>query len=72
MPLRLSDPTIGTALLGTIVPDYDRRALQTGIVHLGLGAFVRAHLATYTDDLLAIGARPLGHRRRQLETAGPA
>jgi fructuronate reductase len=39
---------------GCILPGYDRTALRTGIVHLGLGAFVRAHMATYTDDLLAI------------------
>jgi fructuronate reductase len=28
--------------------------LRTGIVHLGLGAFARAHQALYTEDLLAI------------------
>ena len=32
---------------------YDRRAVQTGIVHLGLGNFHRAHQAVYTDDVLA-------------------
>ncbi len=60
MPLRLSDSTIGTAQPGTILPGYDRAALPTGIVHLGLGAFVRAHMATYTDDLLAIEPGPWG------------
>ena len=35
-------------------------ALQTGIVHLGLGAFVRAHLAAYTDDVLALEPGPWG------------
>lgn len=30
-------------------------ATGTPIVHLGLGAFARAHLATYADDLLAAG-----------------
>ena len=34
-------------------PDVDRAALRTGIVHLGLGAFARAHLAAYTQPLLA-------------------
>ena len=29
--------------------DYDRVALNTGIVHLGVGAFHRAHQAVYTD-----------------------
>jgi fructuronate reductase len=34
-------------------PDVDRGALRTGIVHLGLGAFARAHLAAFTQPLLA-------------------
>jgi fructuronate reductase len=36
-------------------PAYDRSALKTGIVHLGIGAFHRAHQAVYTDDVLASG-----------------
>ena len=31
---------------------YDRSGLQTGIVHLGVGAFHRAHQAVYTDAVL--------------------
>lgn len=34
-------------------PAYDRGAHGIGIVHLGLGAFHRAHQAVYFDDLLA-------------------
>lgn len=34
-------------------PAYDRRAHGIGIVHLGLGAFHRAHQAVYVDDMLA-------------------
>jgi fructuronate reductase len=34
-------------------PGYDRRALQPGIVHLGLGAFARAHLAVATEAAIA-------------------
>lgn len=34
-------------------PTYDRDALGFGILHLGLGAFHRAHQAVYTDDALA-------------------
>ncbi len=34
-------------------PDYDRRAVATGIIHLGLGSFHRAHQAMYTDAILA-------------------
>ncbi len=33
-------------------PAYDRSALRPGIVHLGLGAFARGHLAEYTEDAL--------------------
>src|SRR5579875_1403249 len=44
----------------TILPGYDRASLQSGIIHLGLGAFVRAHHATYTDDLLAMEPGPWG------------
>jgi fructuronate reductase len=32
---------------------YDRSRVTPGIVHLGLGAFARAHVAAYADDLLA-------------------
>ncbi|WP_232540172.1 mannitol dehydrogenase family protein [Azohydromonas aeria] len=36
-------------------PRHDRAALRGGIVHLGLGAFARAHLALYTEAALATG-----------------
>lgn len=36
-----------------IRPGYDRDAHGFGILHLGLGAFHRAHQAVYTDDALA-------------------
>jgi fructuronate reductase len=60
VPPRLSAATLGHARRRCARPGYDRAALQTGIVHLGLGAFVRAHMATYTDDLLAIEPGPWG------------
>lgn len=34
------------------IPRYDRSAVATGIVHLGLGNFHRAHQALYIDELL--------------------
>jgi fructuronate reductase len=34
-------------------PAYDPARVTVGIVHLGLGAFHRAHQAVYTDDVLA-------------------
>ncbi|VTU46135.1 Mannitol 2-dehydrogenase (plasmid) [Variovorax sp. SRS16] len=36
-------------------PGYERTRLQRGIVHLGLGAFHRAHQALYTDAVIAQG-----------------
>lgn len=34
-------------------PDYDRSALQSRIVHLGFGAFHRAHQALFTNEMLS-------------------
>lgn len=51
---RLNPASIPNARAPTRTPSYDRRPLHTGIVHLGLGAFARAHLAEYTDDVLAL------------------
>ncbi|MNS15590.1 Mannitol 2-dehydrogenase [compost metagenome] len=36
-------------------PSYDRNALRVGIVHLGLGAFARAHLAAVNEAALHVG-----------------
>ncbi|MBT0570027.1 mannitol dehydrogenase family protein [Curvibacter sp. CHRR-16] len=36
-------------------PQYDRAALRWGIVHMGIGAFMRAHLAVATEAALAAG-----------------
>jgi fructuronate reductase len=49
---RLSSQTLGRLPASIRCPAYDRAALQPGIVHLGLGAFARAHLCEYTDDAL--------------------
>jgi fructuronate reductase len=52
---RLSDPTIASLKDKAGLPTYDRAAVQTGIVHLGIGAFHRAHQAVFTEDCLAKG-----------------
>ncbi len=39
---------------------YDPDGLETGIVHLGIGAFHRAHMADYTDAVLRKGDRRWG------------
>src|SRR5829696_7186309 len=41
-------------------PAYDRAGVTPGIVHLGIGAFHRAHQAVVIDDLLAGGATEWG------------
>ncbi len=52
---RLDDRTHGKAKRGVRLPSYDRKRLSTGIVHLGLGNFARAHLADYIEDALEAG-----------------
>src|SRR5450830_1697290 len=47
-------PAIATDARAAI-PIYDRSTLQPGIVHLGLGAFHRAHQAAYIEAVLATG-----------------
>ncbi|GKX51475.1 D-mannonate oxidoreductase [Budvicia aquatica] len=45
---------LGKSLLpqSVLSPEYDRKKLQTRIVHLGFGAFHRAHQALLTDRVL--------------------
>ncbi|CAN7448809.1 mannitol dehydrogenase family protein [Bosea sp. LjRoot90] len=49
---RLSSATLSALPAAVRRPGYDRSKLQPGIVHLGLGAFTRAHLCEFTDDAL--------------------
>ena len=51
---RLSDATLHLATTAK-QPGYDRSLVRIGIVHLGIGAFHRAHQAVYTDSVLAGG-----------------
>ncbi|MDN3637543.1 mannitol dehydrogenase family protein [Simiduia curdlanivorans] len=37
-----------------ILPQYDRSQVKAGILHIGTGAFHRAHQAVYVDDVLAL------------------
>lgn len=52
MPL-LSLATLDQLSQDVVRPAYDPRATTVGIVHLGVGAFHRAHQAVYVDDILA-------------------
>lgn len=56
--MRLSPDTILPASVGR--PAYDRVAQAAGIVHIGIGAFHRAHQAVYTDDAMGAGDRDWG------------
>jgi fructuronate reductase len=49
--MRLSATSLKTPL------PYDRSKVAPGIVHLGIGAFHRAHMAVYVDDILAADPR---------------
>jgi len=60
MTMRLSDATLAALPSGVARPRYDRAALRPGIVHLGLGAFHRAHQAVMTEAVLDAGARDWG------------
>ena len=46
-----------TPALSTLAPAYDRSAITTGIVHIGVGGFHRAHQAMYIDRLMREGLK---------------
>jgi fructuronate reductase len=50
---RLSAAALDALPVPVVRPDYDPAATRIGIVHIGPGAFHRAHQAVYVDDLLA-------------------
>jgi fructuronate reductase len=52
---RLSPAALETLPAAVERPAYDRAATRIGVVHLGIGAFHRAHQAVYLDDRLAAG-----------------
>lgn len=51
--MRLSPSNIEQLPKQVIRPGYERDRHGIGIVHFGIGAFHRAHMAVYTDDILA-------------------
>jgi mannitol 2-dehydrogenase len=51
----LNAATLSAGATGVPGPTYDRAAIVPGIVHIGVGAFHRAHQAMYVDRLLARG-----------------
>ncbi len=55
--MRLSEATRGRLSGDVAQAGYERHEQARGIVHLGIGAFHRAHQAVYTDDAMAAGDR---------------
>ena len=53
MPLLLTRDSLASLPASVAVPRYDFDTVPIGIVHLGVGAFHRAHQAVYTDDAIA-------------------
>jgi fructuronate reductase len=58
--VRLSSATLDRLPARIRRPVYDRSQITPGIVHLGIGAFHRAHQAVVIDDLLANGSTDWG------------
>jgi hypothetical protein len=58
---KLSRATLSEVSASVKTPSYSPKPTETGIVHLGLGAFHRAHQAMVFDQLLREGDGSLGH-----------
>jgi fructuronate reductase len=72
MTNRLSLATLSGLPPDIARPAYDLAQARIGIVHLGIGAFHRAHQAVYLDDRLAAGERDwaiCGASLRSLDTS---
>ncbi|MGR7026873.1 mannitol dehydrogenase family protein [Geodermatophilus sp. URMC 62] len=77
---RLDATTLSTLSASVWTPRYDRAAVTTGIVHLGVGGFHRSHQAMYVDRLLetgqaqdwgicGVGVRPADRRMAEVMAA---
>jgi fructuronate reductase len=58
--VRLGAAAIASLPVQVRRPSYDRESMGIGIVHIGIGAFHRAHQALYTDDAMNSGQRDWG------------
>ncbi|EWH08624.1 D-mannonate oxidoreductase [Catenovulum agarivorans DS-2] len=52
--LTLSNQTLAQVPSFVDTPNYDRSAVEAGIVHIGVGGFHRAHQAVYCNELLKL------------------
>jgi fructuronate reductase len=65
---RLSEATADRLPAEVERPRYDRRQAVAGVVHLGVGAFHRAHQAVVFDDMLRAGDLRWGVRAASLRS----
>lgn len=65
---RLSPATLAALPKDVERPGYDRQAVAPGVVHLGIGAFHRAHQAVVFDDLIRQGDHRWGVRGASLRS----
>ncbi|HWI85939.1 MAG TPA: mannitol dehydrogenase family protein [Sphingomonas sp.] len=67
---RLTDASVPTLPAAVARSNYDRRAVRTGIVHLGLGAFHKAHQAMVYEAVLNAGDLRWGTLGASLRSPG--
>jgi len=72
MSHRLSDRSLPALPASVLRPGYDRGLVTPGILHLGVGAFHRAHQAVYVDDCIAAGESDWGIVGASLQSAATA
>ena len=65
---RLGNATLDLLPKAVDLPRFDRAKVGTGIVHLGVGAFHRAHQAVFTDDCLNAGETGWGIKAASLRS----
>lgn len=70
--IRLSSATLDRLPADVARPAYDRARLANGIVHLGIGAFHRAHQAAFTEACLDAGDLRWGILGASLRSASVA
>ena len=52
---KLTNRNLPSLTQAVAMPAYDRRRVRTGVVHIGVGGFHRAHQAMYADRLMNAG-----------------
>lgn len=65
----LSDASLDRLGADVARPEYDRRRLEPGVAHIGVGGFHRSHQASYFDGLAAEGEMAWGIRGVNLRSA---